>query len=626
MARRKRIRNFHLALRMKRKLMIVFVLVIILVAVLIGRLAFIQISSGDRYEKAVLSQQDYTSRTIPFRRGDIVDRKGTVLATSTDVYNVILDCSVIMDKEEYLEPTLDALEKCFSINRTELKSYIQEHAQNRYYILSKRIPAEQRDAFVAITDAKDKDGNQVNPNVQGVWFEKEYIRKYPYTTLAASVLGFTTAGNEGIGGLEGYYNETLNGTNGREYGYLNSDSNYETSVVEAVNGETIVSTIDVNIQSILEDKIQDFAEQYSKNEHDTDGAKNIGIIVMNPNNGEVLGMATYPGFDLTDPWSLENYYTKKQIKKMSEEERLDALNKIWQNFCVSSTFEPGSTTKPITVAAGLDSGKLKGDETYYCPGFLHVADRDIRCVNRDGHGPEDLAGSLADSCNVALMHIGMTIGPEVFSQYQQIFNIGLKTNIDLPGEARTDSVIYTEEELEKSVVNLATNAFGQNFNVTMIQVISAYNSIVNGGNYYQPHMVSKILDESGNTVQTIEPTLLRHTVSKSTSDTMVEYLKSVTTEGTGDRAKVDGYSMCGKTGTAEKLPRSAGKNLVSFEGSVPAENPQVSILCVVDEPNVRDQAHSYYAQRIVKKILKELLPYMNIQKDEPEDGSETDEE
>lgn len=622
MARRRvRKKSFRLAMRMKKKLFIVFFIAIGLLVFLLGRIIFIQISSGDRYEKIVLDQQQYANTVIPFRRGDIVDRKGTVLATSTDVYNVILDASQVTSKEVYLEPTLNALVSCFGVNKEEVRTFLSEHADSQYYILEKKIPSEKVERFKALEEKEDS-------NIHGVWFEKEYIRKYPYNTMASGLLGFTTSGNVGIGGLEDYYNSTLNGTDGRAYGYMNSDMSYEDTLIEAVDGNTIVSTIDANVQSIVEEEIQDWVDEYTNTDSESKvgAAKHIGVILMDPNNGEILAMASYPNYDPNDAWTLEGYYSDEEIKEMTEEERLDALNGIWQNFCISDTYEPGSTTKPFTVAAGVDSGKLTGNETYVCGGGLQVTDRYIHCDNRSGHGEESVQTALRDSCNVALMQMGFTIGAETFSKYQMIFNFGLRTNIDLPGEARTDSLLFSVEDLESMKTNLATNAFGQNFNVTMIQVISAYSSLVNGGSYYLPHVVKAIQDEDGNVIKTIEPTLLRRTVSTSTSDMLTDYLQSVVSDqGTGRYAKVEGYSMCGKTGTAEKLPRGNGKYLVSFEGSVPAKNPQLVIYCVIDEPNTGDQAHSSYAQSIVNPILTEVLPYLNIPKDEGvDDEEETD--
>lgn len=593
---------------------LVFFIILVFVFVMIGRIFAIEMRSGEKYEKIVLSQQEYNSQTIPFRRGDILDRKGTILATSTDVYNVVLDCTVVNAKKENVDPTVEALVKYLGLNETDIRTELKENPDSRYSVLAKRLPySKVKDLEAVIEDESESN------KVKGIWLEKEYVRDYPYNTLASSLLGFTTSGNVGIGGIEDYYNETLNGTDGRSYGYLNSDSNFERTIKEAVNGQNVVSTIDANIQSIVEDKIMEFNDAYKDNHVKGNGALHIGVILMDPNNGEVLAMANYPNFDCNNAWDLTPYYSKNEIDAMSEEETLDALNTIWNNFCISYTYEPGSTAKPFTVASGLETGTLKGNETFVCDGSEVVGGHTIHCVSRSGHGVETIKDALMDSCNDALMQMSYAIGPENFCRYQQVFNFGLKTNIDLPGEARTSDVIYHLSNMNATA--LATNAFGQNFNVTMIQMISAYSSIVNGGSYYQPHVVNKITDENGNTVRTIEPTLLKQTVSGETSKTISSYLEATVSEGTAKTAKVDGYSMCGKTGTAQKLPRADRNYLVSFIGSVPAEDPQVVAYVVVDQPNVEDQPHSTFAQNIAREILEEVLPYMNIYPDEELKGT-----
>lgn len=602
----KRIRRFRLTLDMKKKLFIVFAVAIGLLVFLIFRIAYIQAANGKRYEKIILNQQESSSTTIPFRRGDIVDRKGTVMATSTDVYNVILDCSVLMNKTDYMEPTMEALKSCFDMDTDKIRTYAQSHKDAQYYVLAKKLPYDEVEKF--------QDLEKKNKNIKGIWFEKQYQREYPYDTLASAVIGFTTSGNEGMGGLESQYNSTLNGIDGRSYGYLNNDNTYEQQTEDPVDGNTIVSTIDVNIQSIVEEKIRNFASQFASNSNNTDGAQHIGFIVEDPDSGEILAMASYPSYSLKNPWDLSKFYTKKQLKKMSENDRLDALNKIWQNFCVSSTYEPGSTAKPMTVAAAIDSGAITGDETYYCGGSLTVEGTLIHCDNIYGHGTETVTGALRDSCNVSMMRIAFAMGIDTFCRYQHTFNLGLRTNIDLPGEPRTDSLIYNSSNMNK--VDLATNSFGQTFNLTMLQMVSAYTSIVNGGRYYQPHMVKEIQDSEGNTVEEIQPTLLRRTISESTSDKLTTMLQAVVNSGTGQQAKIEGYSMCGKTGTAEKLPRDKKNYLVSFECSVPAKNPKVVCYCVIDQPRTSDQAHSSFPQSIVKNVLEEILPYMNIEKDE----------
>ena len=667
--RRKKIKKtektYKFLTRMKGKMLFVFFIIIAVLIALVGRLAYIQLKSGDRYARIILNQQEYSSKTIPFRRGDIVDRKGTVLATSTDVYNVILDCSVLTSREQYLEPTIAAMVQCFGVDETELRAYVSENPKKRYYKVMDKLPYEEIAQFEDLQN-DEKNGK----NIKGVWFEKEYIREHPYDTLASTLLGFTTSGNVGIGGLEDYYNETLNGVDGKEYGYVNDDSNYEIKVKEAADGNTLVSTIDANLQSITENKIAEFNNAMKDGQNE--GAKNIGVIMMDPNTGEVLAMATNRTYSLQNPWNLDTlrylsadestkaihqaerielkkYYDTDTIDAMTEEawnaalsehytedqlsniRNTAQLNQVWNNFCISSTYEPGSTAKPFTVATGLDSGTLTGNETYYCDGGETISGHHISCIKRAGHGVETIQQSLENSCNDALMQIADKEGPETFDKKKRVFKdsdpilcmsitpgqlgmFGLKTNIDLPGEARTDSLIYPEDQL--STINLATNSFGQSYNVTMVQMITGYCSLINGGKYYQPHMVSKITDANGNTVQNIEPTLIKETISEETSATIRQYLQGVIVNGSGKKAKVDGYSMGGKTGTAQKLPRSARKYLVSFIGSVPADNPQVAIYVVVDEANSEDQAHSYYAQSIAREILKEALPYLGIYPDE----------
>lgn len=604
--------------RMQKKLIVTFLLIALLLVGLIVRLMYIEYTSGEKYEKIVLSQQEYDSQTIPYQRGDIVDTKGTVLATSVAVYNVILDCSVLTSKENYIEPTIEALVTCFPdyVTSEQLYGYVRDSADSQYIVLAKKLPYETIQTFVDMQEAVDDDGNTVNPYIKGVWFEKEYQREYPYNTLASSVIGFTTSGNVGMNGLENYYNDTLNGINGREYGYLNSDNNFEKTVKAAQDGNTIVTTIDVNIQSIVESKISEFNEAYSGNyREDDEGATHIAVLVMDPNNGEVLAMANYPNYDLNNPRDLSSYYSEEELAAMTDDDKLDALNNLWQNFCITYTYEPGSTAKPFTVATGLDTGSLTGDETYYCDGYeMFAGNTKVKCVNRSGHGMETIQDALMNSCNDALMQMSYSIGVDNFTTYQQIFGFGQKTNIDLPGETRTDSLIYTADTM--TTIDLATNSFGQNFNTTMIQMATAFSSLVNGGELYQPHVVKKITDSDGNTIEEIEPTLLRETISDTTSDKIREYLYQVVGNGTGSTAKVDGYSMGGKTGTAQKTGRDGVNYLVSFIGYAPQDNPELVIYCIVDEPNVAEQSHSTYAQNIVREILKELFPYMGIYQDE----------
>ena len=613
---------------MKMKLMVLFSLLVFCLLGLIGRLMYIEYTSGEAYTKKVLSLQSYDSVTLPFQRGEIVDAKGTVLATSVAVYNVILDCSVMTSDEDYIEPTINALVECFpDLDKETLEGYAKDKKDSRYIILEKKLPYDQIQPFVEKQDAVDDDGDKINPFIKGVWFETEYQREYPFGNLASSLIGFTSAGNVGTTGLENYYSDTLNGVNGREYGYLNSDNDFEKNIVSPQDGDTLVTSIDANVQSIVEAKIKEFSETYKDNAREGDGAEDIAVIIMNPNTGEIVAMADYPTFDLNNPRDLSFMYSEDELTDISDEDQMNILNELWQNYCVTATYEPGSVQKPFTVACGLETGTLTTDMTFFCDGGENIADYRIRCVNRSGHGLETVEKSLMDSCNDALMQMSYLIGPENFLEYQSVFGFGQKTGVDLPGEANTSTLVFDLDTIK--TIDLATNSFGQNYNCTMVQMASAFSSLINGGNYYQPHVVTKITDSKGNTVSNIDPLLMKKTVSESTSDILKSYLRSVVSDGTGGTAKVDGYSMGGKTGTAQMYDeethlRKKGCYLVSFIGYVPYDNPQLVIYCVVNQPNTEEQAHSYYAQNIVREILEEVLPYMNIYPDEELTGRNAD--
>ena len=605
--------------KMRSKLMLLFAIVVLLMFGLIGNLMYIIYTSGEKYEKKVLSLQSYDSTTIPYQRGDIVDCNGTILATSVAVYNVILDCSVMTDKEEYIDPTIQALVACFpDLDSNTLYSYAREKKDSRYIVLEKKLAYDLIQPFVELQEAVDEKGNKINPNIKGVWFEKEYQRTYPYGSLAGSVIGFTSAGDVGTTGLENYYNDILNGVNGREYGYLNSDNDFEKTVIPAQDGYNIVSTIDENVQAVVEAKIKEFAESYRDYAREGAGAEEIAVMIMNPNTGEILAMAQYPDFDLNNPRDLSKYYTEEQLSEMSDDEIYGALNSLWRSYAVSETYEPGSVQKPFTVACGLETGTLTTDMTFLCDGYEVISDYRIHCVNRTGHGMETMEGSIMDSCNDALMQMSYLIGSENFSDMQAIMGFGQKTGIDLPGEAYTASLIY---DADMSKIDLATNSFGQNFNCTMVQMTSAFCSLINGGTYYQPHVVSKITDANGNTISSITPTVVKQTMSEGTCDILKEYMYHTVSTGTGKTAKVDGYSMGGKTGTAQMYDeethrRKEDSYLVSLMGFVTYEDLQFVIYCVIDQPNSDDQAHSSYAQNVVREILEEVLPYLHIYPDE----------
>ncbi|MFA9375144.1 MAG: peptidoglycan D,D-transpeptidase FtsI family protein [Lachnotalea sp.] len=607
--------------KMQKKLAVLFLVIMLALIGLTVRLSYINVESGDKYTKQVLSQQQYDSQSIPFRRGNITDVKGTVLATSEKVYNVILDCNVLTTKEDYVQPTITALTSCFDLNESDLRSILSEKPDSRYIILLKKLSYEEIQPFIDMQNEIDEATNsKKNPNIKGVWFEDEYTRTYPYSSLASSLLGFTVSGNVGNWGIEQYYNDELNGVDGREYGYLNDDSELERTVKAATDGNTIVSTIDANIQGIVEKYIAAFNEEHrGEFREDEDGSTNTSVIIANPNDGSIIAMASSANnYDLNNPRDLSSRFTDEEIQAMDDETKINNLNQIWKNSTITDTFEPGSTAKTMTVASALDSGKITGNESYDCVGLLEIGGWKIKCSNKYGHGATTVKQAIMKSCNVALMHIAEAEGAETFSEYQNIFNLGKKTGIDLPGEA--SGILHSVDDMGPT--DLATNSFGQNFTVTMVQMVSAFSSIINGGYYYKPRIASKIIDSNGATVSKIDSVLLKQTISKTTSDKLKDYLFATVCDqaggGTGWHARVEGYEMGGKTGTAEKVSDEEGvirdkKNyVVSFIGYVPQDAPQIVIYTVINEPNVEDQARSTYAQELTKSILEEVLPYMNI--------------
>lgn len=633
MSKRKKRNSFHFLKRkfskiMQKKLVLLFSLVVLAFAILIGRIIQINAMNGEKYTKVVLDQQQYDSRVIPFRRGDIVDRNGTKLATSERVYNVILDVKAMLEKDEYQEPTIKVLKDCFGIAEKDVEELIESSPESRYNILLKGVDYNTAKEFEAIDEDEEK-----HPNVKGIWLEEDYVRKYPYNSLASDVIGFSNADDVGTIGLEASYNAILNGVDGREYGYLEEGALLERTIKEAENGNTIVSTIDAELQKIVEKHILEFNEIYKDNAEKGNGSLNTAVIIADPQSGEILAQASYPNFDLNKPRDISAYYTEKELKKMKEEEKVEILNNLWRDFCVSDSYEPGSTAKPFTVAAGLETGKIRGNEVYTCGGSLVVAEdtEPINCHYTAGHGTQTIAQSIANSCNVAMMEMIKVIGAEDFYRYQSIFGFGAQTGIDLPGEAEG---ILQDPELV-GPVDLATNSFGQNFNVTMEQMVAGMSALINGGNYYEPHVVKQIQDENGNVIETKESVLKKRVISEQTSTMLKQYMKTVMEgTGTGASAAVEGYDIGGKTGTAEKYPRNSGKHLLSFIGYAPQDDPEVLIYVVIDEPNTESQEDSSLVLNLARSIMEEAFPYMNIstidgqpvvapeQPDEPEEDQQ----
>lgn len=598
--------GMELNAKMRKKLALTIGGIVLALFLLSVRIYLLQRSSSSEYNKKILAQQGYDSRDISYKRGDIIDRNGTYLATSQKVYNLILDPTQINTKPEYyLDDTVALLVEIFGYDETELRNIIAEKSTSMYIKYDKNLSYEKVEAFLE----KQKEINagykkeRVGKRVHGVWFEESYLRSYPYGSLASHVIGFASSdGSSGTGGIEQYYNSDLIGIVGREYGYLNEDSNLEKVIKPASNGYTVVSTIDVNIQNIVEKHIAEWEAAAP--------SKMTAVIVMDPNSGEILAMANSKKFDLNNPRDLSAYYSEEELATMNDEAKVEAWNQIWRNFIISDTYEPGSPSKVFTVAMAMEEGVINGSESYNCDGFQIVGEWRIRCVKRIGHGMLTVTESIMQSCNDVMMQIAASVGREKFAAYMKIFGFGQKTGIDLPGEADSSNLI--KDETKMSVTDMATNAFGQNYNSSMIQLSAAFCSVINGGYYYEPHIVKQILNEDGSLIENKEPNVLRETITQSTSDFVNEALRRTVAEGTGKSAAVEGYDIGGKTGTAEKYPRGQGRYLVSFAGMAPTSKPKVFCYVIIDEPGVENQASSALAANIFSKIMAEVLPYMNI--------------
>ena len=590
--RRRRGKPKRFSRKMCITVFLVFCVCLFTFGVLLFKIYRINSKDGDRYRKEALSQQSYTNTVLNYQRGDVKDRNNTTLAVSVRKYDLVLEPRTLGKDEKKKQATVDAIAKTFGVASSVVEEVIQKKPNSMYEHIDglKELPAKKVDKFK----------KQIKKErLEGVWFEEVYKRNYPLKTVGASIIGFMNSNNQETYGVEEQYNSVLNGTTGREYGYFDSNMNLQRTIKEAKDGNSVVLTIDANVQKIIEDEIADFQKNGT-------GAKTIAMMVMNPKNGEILAMASNSTFDLNDPQNLASMYSEQKIAAMTDKEKNENLLSMWSNFCVGSAYEPGSTFKPFTIAAALDENIISGKSTFQCNGVKKVADREIHCSNRNGHGMLDLRHALMESCNAALMDIGLGLGRNKFSKYNKLYGFGQRTGVDLPGE--TSGLIHTKEELNP--VELATSSFGQTQTVTMVQMLSGFSSLINGGNYYQPHLVKEIQNSNGDVVKTIDPVVVKRTTSEDTSSKLRSYLKSTVEEGTAAPAQVKGYSIGGKTGTAEKRPVSAKKYLVSFIGCEPAEDPEVAYYVIIDEPHVKDQAHSTYATEFSSKVMKRVLPFL----------------
>lgn len=635
--------------QMRGKLILVFIGIICLFFILAVRLTYWTVNKGSEFETKVLGQQKHDSLVIPFERGKIYDRNGNILATNEKIYTLVLEPkNILLRKKKYEATTINALHEYFGFSKKNLKKVIEGNKDSYYVVYKKNMTYDEVAKFQKFLDMADDSMKGVSDTkkekiesarqVKGISFEEDYKRIYPYNSLACRILGFTSSGNVGNWGIEQSYNEQLNGVNGRAYYYFNEELDQEQTVKEAKNGNSVVSTIDMQIQKIIEEKLNDFDSKI--------GSKVTNILVMDPQNGEILGMASSNPYDLNEPMDekkllslysqseideMKAYTQEKEAEEASEEKSgeesseetteqedkdtekkktiYDAFYELWRNAIISDTNEPGSTYKPFTVATGLESGALTGNESYFCTGSLMVGKRNIGCSHV--HGNITLKDAVAKSCNVAMMNIAFNEGAETFYNYQNLFGFGRSTGIDLPGEAETKNLVYNASNYSNSVT-LATNAFGQNFNCTMMQMAAGFCSLINGGNYYRPHIVKQIQNDGGDVVKDVGKEVLRKTVSEETSASIRSYMQETVENGTGTKAQIEGYTIGGKTGTAEKIPRNKKDYYVSFIGFTPVEKPELLVYVTIDEPNVSFQANAGLAVELEKSCMEEIVNVLGI--------------
>lgn len=562
----------------RKKVMIVFVAVFFIMMFLIGRLVYLMIFCSEYYGNKAENLHE-RERDIKAARGKLLDANGTVLATNKSVCTI----SVIHNQMEEPEKVIAMLVRELGISEETARKRVEKVSSIER--VKTNVAKETGDAIRAY-------------GLSGVKVDEDYKRYYPYGTLASKVLGFTGADNQGILGLEVKYDEYLQGTNGKILTLTDARGieieNAGESRLEPVNGYDLCLSLDYNIQM--------YCEQAAKKVCTKKSADSVSVIVMNPQNGELMAMVNYPEFDLNDPFTLVG----DNGEAVSAEEKQNLLNKMWRNQCISDTYEPGSTFKIITAAAALEEGVVKLDDTFYCPGYKIVEDRRIRCARTTGHGAETFETGIMNSCNPVFMELGERLGAENFVGYFKQFGLLSKTNIDLPGEAGT--IMHKTENI--GPVELATISFGQSFQITPIQLVTTVSSIINGGTRVTPHFGVSVQDADGNTVKTFSYETHENICTAETSETMRYLLEKVVSEGTGKNAKIEGFSIGGKTATSQTLPRSDHKYISSFLGFAPADNPQVLVLVVINNPQ-----GIYYggtiAAPVAKEIFENILPYLD---------------
>ena len=567
----------------KKKLLIVFLCAVCIVIVLAGRLVWLMIFEADYYQEKAQALHE-RERSIKAARGRILDASGTVLADNRTVCTISVIHSQITDPEEVIR----ALSQTLEMEESEVREKVEKVSS------MERIR----------TNVEKETGDIIRKmDLDGVKVDEDFKRYYPYDELASTVLGFTGADNQGIIGLEVKYEEYLKGQNGTILTTTDARgielSGEAEDRIEPVPGNDLQTSLDYNLQM--------YAQQMAEKVMEEKQADGVSILLMNPQNGEIMAMVNVPEFDLNDPFTLN---TGVDASTLSDEEKQDALNQMWRNRCINDTYEPGSTFKIITASAALEEGVVELDDTFSCPGYRVVEDRKIRCHKVGGHGQETFVEGVMNSCNPVFIDVGLRLGADTFCDYYEQFGLMDLTGVDLPGEAGT--IMHKRENI--GTVELATMSFGQSFQVTPIQMAATVSSIVNGGFRVTPHVGVRVLNEDGSQKLVLEHGKKDRIVSEETSLTMRAILEKVVSEGSGKNAAIEGYQIGGKTATSQTLPRSANKYISSFIGFAPADDPQVLGMCIIYNPQ-----GVYYggtiAAPVIRDIFENILPYLGVEKE-----------
>lgn len=570
-------KTFH-----KKKILVVFLAAFILILYLIGRLVYLMVFDAEYYQQKAEDLHE-RERDIKAARGEIIDRNGTVLATNRTVCTI----SVIHSQIENPEKVIEKLSEFLEMDADQVRKKVEKISS------IERIRS----------NVDKRTGDKIrNLGLAGVKVDEDFKRYYPYNELASKVLGFTGGDNQGIVGLEVKYEKYLKGINGK----ILTTTDARGIELDGVAEDRLEPEAGNTLRISLDYTMQKYALQMAEKVRTEKQADKVGIILMNPQNGEIYAMVNVPEFDLNQPFMLNNEETGENL---TDEQRQDALNQMWRNGCINDTYEPGSTFKIITASAGLEEGVVHLTDQFSCPGYKVVEDRRIRCHKVGGHGAENFVQGIQNSCNPVFIEVGLKIGVDRFFDYFRQFGLMDLTGVDIPGEAGT--IMHKKENVGQ--VELATISFGQSFQITPIQLATTVSALVNGGRRVTPHFGMEVLSAEGKKVKTFRYNAKKHIVSEKTSQTMRELLESVVAEGSGKNAYVEGYRIGGKTATSQTLPRSANKYISSFVGFAPADDPQILGMCVIYNPQ-----GVYYggtiAAPVIGKIFENILPYLGIEK------------